>query len=43
MLKAFGGNMTITEYRNISPEKFYIIMEPNIYYTRNTVVRLESY
>ena len=43
MLKAFGGNMTITEYRNISPEKFYIIMKPNIYYTRNTVVRLESY
>ena len=43
ILKAFGGNMTIQEYRNISREKFYIIMEPNIYYTRNTIVRLESY
>lgn len=42
-LKAFGGNMTIQEYRNISREKFYIIMEPNIHYTRNTVVLLESY
>ena len=43
VLKEFGGNMTIQEYRNISLEKFYIIMEPNIYYTRNTVVLLESY
>ncbi len=43
VLKVFGGNMTIEEFRNIPREKFYIIMKPNILYTKNTLVDLESY
>ena len=43
ILKVFGGNMTIEEFRNIQREKFYIIMKPNIVYTKNTIVELESY
>lgn len=43
VLKVFGGNMTIEEFRNIRREKFYIIMKPNILYTKNTIVDLESY
>ena len=43
VLKVFGGNMTIEEFRNIQSEKFYIIMRPNIVYTKNTIVELESY
>ena len=35
--------MTIEEFRNIRREKFYIIMKPNILYTKNTIVDLESY